>query len=622
MAAWPIRGSRWLEALPLAALLLVVAEFLRAPSMGLSGAAVLLESAWSAFSLSAVALAATAMATARRRRLGLATAGLAGLSVAAVLADAPGFVMHPATVLVGAAVAAVVAAGVLAQPNPRASLLGGVLVLAGLMVGRLHYAVLVGHYPNVHAAALAAAFIAIAVGMALLPRVGGLAPIAGLLLFAGLCAAPPSSRARAVAMRNTELARGAGVARALVFERDQLFPTTLPASEPSAIDDGPAVFAAHSGLPALPPDFDLSEHDVLLVLIDAARHDRARSTMPALRSLARRSAFFTRAMSPSNGTFPSVASMMAMTPVSRAALDIRPRFWRGRLRDEQETAAEAMRAAGRSTFWVGHDHRGCFRDHIRGLEQGFDHVERLFQAHGPEDADVDARIASRAIATLGELSGERFFGLVFFVSPHNDYQPHSTAAMTERERYDAELAFADAQLARLLAAVPDDTVIIVAGDHGEALGDHGHRHHLSSLHREQIHVPLVVHVPGMAPAEHAAPTSTTYVLPWLLARGAPPEREAAARVFDEELGPFMHALSGAVTSEMIGPDAQGVALALPDHDVVYDVFADMARIYDAHTDAHQAHDLREALPRFAPLTRRYRAARFRGQRFRFVGAPP
>ncbi|MBZ0120864.1 MAG: sulfatase-like hydrolase/transferase, partial [Sandaracinaceae bacterium] len=120
---------------------------------------------------------------------------------------------------------------------------------------------------------------------------------------------------------------------------------------------------------------------------------------PALAALARRSVVFEHAIAPSNGTFPSVASMMAMAPVSQAELDVRQRFWQGRLRDERQTVAEAMRAAGRATFWVGHDHKSCFSDAIAGLEQGFER-RRLVPQEPGRDEDADARIAELAIEEI------------------------------------------------------------------------------------------------------------------------------------------------------------------------------------------------------------------------------
>jgi len=379
---------------------------------------------------------------------------------------------------------------------------------------------------------------------------------------------------------------------------------------------------------------------VLLVLADATRFDRTslarpEGPTPRLAAFARRGAHvFTRAYAPSNGTFPSVASILAMAPVSLCELDLRPRFWRGRLRPERTTAAEAMHAAGRATFWVGHDHERCFSEHIHGLEQGFDERVLTEQMRGGAP-DADARIADAAIEAFRRhrRAGERYFGLVFFVSPHDDYQAHDerAPAATEQERYDQELAYLDAQLGRLLDALEaegafEDTVILFAGDHGEAFGEHGHRHHLSSVHDEQIHVPLLARIPGSPGGVHRGPTSTAYLFPWLLSRGRGPERAAAHRVLRRDVGPWMRALDGAVVSEMIGPRRQEAALIWSDHTLVYDVLADLLRVYDARADPGQRRDLREARPdllgHFAPLAARYRRVRFERRRFRFIEPTP
>jgi membrane-anchored protein YejM (alkaline phosphatase superfamily) len=52
----------------------------------------------------------------------------------------------------------------------------------------------------------------------------------------------------------------------------------------------------------------------------------------------------------------------------------------------------------------------------------------------------------------------------------------------------------------------DDTVILVTGDHGEECYEHGHWGHNAAFTPEQIRVPLVLHVPGLAPAAHDALT--------------------------------------------------------------------------------------------------------------------
>lgn len=645
---------------PVAAVALALLELTRLPAEAapparlLASLGYLVRSAASSFLVPALVLGLTALALVSlkdRARL----AALIGLGVAQsalareVLIEYPPFA-HSLLATAGFVLAALALAGLhvwlgtprLARHRRAALGVGLALAVACLAVARAHYVVYVGQYPTLHLCVLQLCFVGLTLGLALAisareARVGrrgraALVAAAACLAVLAVLELPSSAWARPVAIAYTELGRAHGVAQALDRDRDHLLPSALPSHERALApdDDGRARFERHSGLPEA--TFAFSDFDALLVLVDATRFDRTSlarpdGPTPALARLAQGAQTFTRAYAPSNGTFPSVAAMLAMAPVSFAELDVEPRFWRGRLREGRETAAEAMRAAGRRTFWVGHDHEGCFSRNIAGLDQGFETVQLVPEERGePAHADVDARIADLAIAALPDA---RHFGLVFFVSPHDDYRAREDGleAADDEARYDAELAYFDAQLARLLAAVDlDETVVIVAGDHGEAFGERGHRHHLSSVHAEQVHVPLVVHVPGMPPAVHEAPTSTAYVLPWLLLRGEPEERAAAERVLREDIGPMLRATDGAVVSEMIGQRRQEAALAWPDRTVIYDVFADLVRVYDPLQDPMQRHDLREARPALydaaVPLARAYRRVRFDGRRFRFIEATP
>ena len=652
---------------PMAAGLLVLSELTRLPAAALGGDPARLAAALAELSRSAVTqlavpaslffvAAALAWWTGRAQTVGERRFGLAllfGLGVAqaalareVLIAYSPfawSWAANVAFVLLGLAFGGAFAwlgSSSMERHRRATSAAGLTLALSALLTARAHYAVYVGLYPTLHASLVQLAFVALTLGLALasvplkppaLPRLA-LALVIPLSVMAVL-ELPASAAARPYVLAYTELGREAGVAQALKRDAAGLLPRSLPGPRTDPLlapdPDAAARFAAHSGLPALPDDFSLDDYDVLLVLSDATRYDRtslahAGGPTPRLAALAEDALTFERAYSPSNGTFPSVASILAMVPVSFSELDVRPRFWRGRLRRERATVAEAMRAAGRSTFWVGHDHRGCFSQNIEGVDQGFE--ERVLI---DDTLDADRRIAERAIEAIAARRGRRYFGLVFFGSPHDDYRAHdpSAPAETDLERYDQELAFMDAELGRLVDSLREDgaldhTVIVFAGDHGEAFGEHGHHFHLSSLYDEQIHVPLVVRVPSMPPERVSAPTSTAYVFPWLLSRGAPAEREAAQVALTEDVGPWMRALDGAVVSEMIGQRRQEAALILEDHALVYDVLSDLLRVYDAHVDPEELRDLREARPdllgHFVPLARRYRRIRFSGRRFRFV----
>src|SRR5262249_2932816 len=71
--------------------------------------------------------------------------------------------------------------------------------------------------------------------------------------------------------------------------------------------------------------------------------------------------------------------------------------------------------------------------------------------------------------------------------------------------YDGEVAYADAQLGRLLDFLDTQglrprTLVVVTSDHGEGLGDHGEDEHLIFIYDATLHVPLLGSWPGHLPA--------------------------------------------------------------------------------------------------------------------------
>ncbi len=113
-------------------------------------------------------------------------------------------------------------------------------------------------------------------------------------------------------------------------------------------------------------------------------------------------------------------------------------------------------------------------------------------------------------------------------------------------RYDAEILFADSQLGRILEALRerkdwDNTAVVVAGDHGEGLCQHGLAAH-GSTWNEQLRAPLVIRVPGQAPRRIDTPLSSMDVLPILMNLVSPPQAEpllaqaTGRNVLDKDLG--------------------------------------------------------------------------------------
>jgi arylsulfatase A-like enzyme len=88
------------------------------------------------------------------------------------------------------------------------------------------------------------------------------------------------------------------------------------------------------------------------------------------------------------------------------------------------------------------------------------------------------------------------------LSNREAWTPQQIAA--ERAAYEGMLAYLDGELGRLFAELErrgllDNTIIVVAGDHGEQFGEHGLMDHGNSLYSPLLRVPLLIRYPGRVP---------------------------------------------------------------------------------------------------------------------------
>ena len=88
--------------------------------------------------------------------------------------------------------------------------------------------------------------------------------------------------------------------------------------------------------------------------------------------------------------------------------------------------------------------------------------------------------------------------------PHYPYHPPAPYAAEYKDRpYDGEIAFADSQVGRLIhflksKGLYENTLIVLSGDHGESLGEHGEKYHGFFIYNATLHVPFIIHLPGAA----------------------------------------------------------------------------------------------------------------------------
>ncbi len=288
--------------------------------------------------------------------------------------------------------------------------------------------------------------------------------------------------------------------------------------------------------------------NVLLVTLDTVRADhvgcygdRAAET-PALDGLARQGVRFAWASSPVPLTLPAHSSLLSgLLPPHHGLRN----NGAGSFPAETATLATALAGAGyRTGAFVG----AFVLDHRFGLARGFatydDQVPRDASGGVPDDAERRGDVVvDRALVWLRGNDARPFFLWVHLYDAHAPYDPPPPyRARHPGHPYDGEIAFADAQLGRLLAGldragVAGRTIVAVAADHGEALGEHGELTHGLLLYEPTLRVPLVIRAPGrLAPRTVASPVSLVDVAPTLAGlAGHPLPAPAAGRLDGRDL---------------------------------------------------------------------------------------
>ena len=169
-----------------------------------------------------------------------------------------------------------------------------------------------------------------------------------------------------------------------------------------------------------------------------------------------------------------------------------------RLPDGIPTLAEGMRHAGYATAAVV---GALVLDRRFGLDRGFDHYDDAMGGRRSGVVGFAERragaVVDAAIDWIGE-APDRFFLWVHLYDPHTAYDPPRGFASAFGTRpYDGEIAYADAEIGRLLAAVrerrgSDGLLVALTSDHGESLGAHGELTHGYSLYDATQRVPLIL----------------------------------------------------------------------------------------------------------------------------------
>lgn len=304
-----------------------------------------------------------------------------------------------------------------------------------------------------------------------------------------------------------------------------------------------------------------SAPDVFLITIDTLRPDHVgcygykQVETPGLDSLAADGIRFTHAFTHSPITNTShITILTGLLPSVHGVTDFGIP-----LSPQHVTAAELLKKHGYKTAaFIG----AVILDSntlAPGLDRGFDFYDNF-----PKDDSKEAngenkprwgRVERRAVevVTHAENWFEKHrtgphFVWVHLYDPHDPYEPPAPFSEKYKDHlYDGEIAYADSALAHWIgflkkAGVYDNAIIIVAGDHGEGLGEHGEETHGLFLYDSTLHIPLIIKTPLKLPDAIKAGTAvdsevrTTDILPTILSAA---RIDAPAELNGESLLPLI-----------------------------------------------------------------------------------
>ena len=289
---------------------------------------------------------------------------------------------------------------------------------------------------------------------------------------------------------------------------------------------------------------------IVLVTLDTLRYDcvdGAAPSMPRLAAAAQRGANFDRAWAATSSTQPTHASLLTGLHPWQHGVHRNGEV----LQDSVQTVAERLKAAG---WWTGAVVASLPLARKFGFAQGFDVFDDDFSI----DLDVGqwademqagshfftpcGQITERALALIDEAEGDKQFLWVHYFDAHAPYGDTGTTQMKAgvllgaakshdpglqeiiaqaRRLYDQDVGAIDASLEKILSRLAQDepawqTHVIVTADHGESFGEDGGFGHGSTLTPPQVHVPLVVLSPRVAPGQRDDVTGSVDVAATLL----------------------------------------------------------------------------------------------------------
>ena len=309
--------------------------------------------------------------------------------------------------------------------------------------------------------------------------------------------------------------------------------------------------------------------NLLFILIDTLRADRLsaygyhRETSPNIDALAATGVRFAEHQSQSSWTKCSMASLWTGSYPARTGVTRAPQV----LSENARMPAEILKDAGFRTYAIWRN--GWIRPGF-GFSQGFEVY------HSPRTSPIPASVRRErpsasvigtdqdtihsAIEFLRTHGDERWFLYLHLMDVHQYVYDEDSALFgtTYSDIYDNSIRWVDRLVASLIEQIDarglrENTLIVLAADHGEAFGEHGREGHARDVYGEVVTTPLIVSFPFRLEPGLVVTTPTQNVDLWptlLDLLGLPPLVEADGHSRKPEI---LAAIRGGPASAQDGP---------------------------------------------------------------------
>lgn len=241
---------------------------------------------------------------------------------------------------------------------------------------------------------------------------------------------------------------------------------------------------------------------IVLISIDTCRSDHLscygypRETTPTIDKLANECVVFTDVVTPVPLTLPAHTSMLTGTiPPHHGKHDNMAEI----LDESCLTLAELLKTRG---YRTGAFVSTFILNSRFGLNRGFD----VYDDHLGQKDDSERRADETNRAAFEWLDQQPrdkpLFLFLHYYDPHDAYQPPEPYASTFKDDlYAGEIAYTDHCIGQVIAKLRalglyDSSLIVITGDHGEMLGEHGEKTHMFFVYQSALKVPLLFKLPG------------------------------------------------------------------------------------------------------------------------------